>query len=78
MRKNAEKVVEAFKAGKRYYCLTMYTDGQEVYSYFMLIAKRTSKGIELIEYNKAPSATTRTHVRALEITFPSAIRVIGF
>ena len=78
MRKNAEKVLEAFKVGNKYSCGPISTTGQEVYSYHMLIAKRTSKGIELIEYNKAPSATTRTHVRALEITFPSAIRVIGF
>lgn len=77
MRKNMAKVIAAFEQGlaasgdsKR----TCYTDGDRVYSYAMLIAERTADGIRIVEYASAPSATTRSQVRALEVSFPGATR----
>jgi len=68
MRKNMAKVIEAFKSGraaigdtKR----TCSTDGNTIWSYAMPIAWRNPDGtIGVVAYEKAPSQTTRTQVRA--------------
>jgi hypothetical protein len=79
MRKNTQAVLEAFKVGKSASDGTISTDGTNVYSYNMLIAQRDKRGnIQVIEYNKAPSHTTRLHVKGLEYYFPEAIRVCEF
>jgi hypothetical protein len=78
MRKNAQKVLNCFAQERACKEDTIRTDGQRVFSYGMLVARRTSTGIELIEYNRAPSATTRSHVRALEQYFPKEVRVHEF
>lgn len=78
MRKNMQKVIDAFRNrvstigdSKR----TCWTDGNEIYSYAMLIGFRGVAGDMFVcDYECAPSATTRTHVRALEVAFPTATR----
>jgi hypothetical protein len=69
-RKNISKVIEAFKAGrsaKGDSKATCSTDGNEIYSYAMKIAERLPDGsIWIEEYSKAPSATTRSHIRACQ------------
>lgn len=73
MRRNISKVIEAFKAGKAATGdskRTCWTDGETVYSYAMPIAKRSANGsIAIINYSDAPTATTRSQVRALETAF---------
>lgn len=79
MRKNMSKVIEAFKAGKAATGdskRTCWTDGTTVYSYRMPIARRTDAGaIQVVAYGSAPTATTRSQVRALQIAFPGAAEV---
>ena len=78
MRKNIQKVIEAFTQGtsaKGDSKGTCSTTGETVYSYAMPIARRTSLGVELAEYDQGPSRTTKSQIRALELTFPKAIRV---
>ncbi len=78
MRKNAEKVIKAFLEGKRAQGdskKTIHTDGRVLYSYAMPIAAHTANGVELIEYERAPSATTRSQVRAASFLIKDAIRV---
>lgn len=77
MRKNLQKVVEAFqhhtaKVGdaKR----TCSTDGQSIFSYRMEIARRLPNGkVALLEYKKAPSQTTRSQVSALSFALRDVI-----
>lgn len=81
MRKNVEKVIRAFEYGtsavgdsKK----TVWTDGQKVYSYRMLIAYRNDVGtIYVCSYSSAPSNTTRSQVKALWDAFPDAIEFVG-
>lgn len=78
MRKNIKKVIEAFtlsKEGQGDSKATCSTCGEVVYSYAMPIARRTGEGIELVHYDEGPSRTTKSQIRALELTFPNAIRV---
>lgn len=79
MRQNARKVLDAFARGeaaagdsKR----TITTDGSVVYSYRMPIAARRADGsVVVVEYIDAPTATTKSQVRACEAEFPNARRV---
>ena len=78
MRKNISKVIEAFiieASAKGDSAGTCSTDGQIVYSYNMPIARRTVGFIEVVHYVEGPSRTTKSQIRALEITFPNAVRV---
>ncbi len=71
MRKNIEKVLAAFVAGRAATGKSCHTDGTTVWSYNMPIAGRDDEGyIWVIPYNEAPSATTRSQVRACEQLFP--------
>jgi hypothetical protein len=69
MRKNIEKVIAAFKAGKSASGdskKTCSTDGERIYSYAMRIAERHDDGsIWILPYESAPSVTTKSHVRAV-------------
>jgi hypothetical protein len=75
VRKNIEKVIAAFKAGKAAKGdakETCSTDGEAIYSYALQIARREDDGsiwILPIEDALKPSgeisATTRSHVRAV-------------
>ena len=72
MRKNISKVLESFlkrvpvRGDSKGTCST---DGQAVFSYAMPIAQRMPSGVyEVIRYDKAPSATTRSQVRAVQDT----------
>lgn len=53
---------------------TISTDGTHVWSYNMMIARTIPEtgGVELINYNMAPSNTTRSHIRAVENFFAPA------
>ncbi len=74
MRKNAEKVLQAFAKGKPCNGKTISTDGMNLYSYKMLIARtNNTNGIDLLDYSQAPSATTRSHIRAVEYFYPKGI-----
>lgn len=80
-RKNITAVIRAFLAGvpavgdsRR----TCWTDGEVLYSYAMPIAWRRDPRLRcftLVAYECAPTATTRSHVRAVESECPGAIRV---
>lgn len=76
MRKNISKVIEAFKAGREAIGdskRSCSTDGTTVYSYRMPIARRVSGGaIVIVAYDDAPTPTTRSQVRALQIAFEDA------
>lgn len=79
MRKNMAKVIEAFKRGESAVGDskgTCSTDGTTVYSYRMPIARRLDGGaVQIVAYSSAPTATTRSQVRALQVTFPFAAEV---
>lgn len=80
MRKNIEKVIEAFKRGipaKGDSKQTCRTDGEVVYSYALPIARRISgRGISsIVIIWDHPTQTTRSQIDALCRTFPDAIRV---
>ena len=76
MRKNIAKVIEAFKAGKSAQGdskRTCWTDGEAVYSYNMIIAKRirncTDDRILIVQLACGPSKTTRSQIDALRNSF---------
>ena len=72
MRKNAQKVLQAFAENKPKKGDSISTNGSEVFSYNMLIARTSpTGGVELLVYADAPSATTRSHIRAVEEFFSS-------
>lgn len=82
MRKNIEKVINAFRAGKPAIGdskRTCWTDGKTLFSYRMPIArhaKHANRGrIVLVRYSAAPTVTTRAQIRACEESFPNAVRV---
>ena len=73
MRKNVIKVVEAFKLGKKAQGdskRTIWTDGFNVYSYNMLIAKKFNDGGKpmyvVIDREYGPSNTTRSKIDGLQ------------
>lgn len=59
-------------AGSVGYRNAIWTDGTCIYSYKMKIAERLDDGtIWIVEYSKAPTATTRSHVRACQMLLQS-------
>lgn len=73
MRKNIQAVIEAFKAGKAHTEVTCSTDGMKVWSYSLLIAWRLPNGdVQTLPVTDAPSATTRSQIRAIREAFPMA------
>lgn len=80
MRKNIAKVIKAFKEGRAVKGDskgTCYTDGRNVWSYNMLIAKRFTDNynedmIVIIDPEYAPSTTTRSQIRALMTECPQS------
>lgn len=82
MRKNIEKVIEAFKQGKPAKGdskATCHTDGEVVYSYALPIAIRSPGRFGCADEVKIredyPTATTRSQISALFSAFPDAIPV---
>lgn len=87
-KKDTAKVVNAFLAGNE--CegrpcpsnglRRMRTDGRTLWSYAMPIARWVRHAgdpcIELVEYGRAPSATTRSHVRAVETLATSGLSIV--
>jgi hypothetical protein len=78
MRKNISKVIMAFRYGK--YAkgdskATCWTDGTTIYSYQMPIARRVRRPgrrsgiLQIVEYDRAPSATTRSQLAAVRNAF---------
>lgn len=84
MRKNIAKVIEAFKSGKEAQGdskRTCWTDGRNLYSYNMLIAKRFSDNfggemIVVIAREYGPSPTTRNQISAVKLTWQKMEREI--
>jgi len=79
MRKNIQKVIQAFKDGKAIQGdskRTCWTDGRNLYSYNMLLAKRFDNGgtdmIVVIDESYAPSRTTKAQIRAIMGDIPNA------
>lgn len=70
MRKNAQAVISAFLAGKKKNEKTIHTDGHALYSYAMPIAFRDGEVVYVVYYADAPTATTRSHVRAISQSVP--------
>jgi hypothetical protein len=73
VRKNAEKVLVAFEKGESCNGKTIQTDGESLFSYNMLIGRHSEGLVSLLDYGNAPSATTRSHVRAAETYFRGRI-----
>lgn len=66
MRKNIKTVIEAFQKAKPCYGQTCRTDGNQIFSYDMLIAERLKDGsIEIVNEYFSPSKTTTSHIRAV-------------
>lgn len=63
MRKNVQKVMEAFDVGRASGGTTVYTDGNTVFSYDMPIAQRIDGRIEVI--TDGPTMTTKQHIGAV-------------
>lgn len=68
MRKNARKVINAFlerKPAAGDAKMTIHTNGQQIYSYAMLIAERKPDGsVWIASYEQSPSKTTTTQIHA--------------
>lgn len=81
MRKNIRAVIQAFLAGRPAVGdsrRTCWTDGAILYSYAMPIGWREHPKygcVAVVAYECAPTATTRSHVRALETEVPDALRI---
>ena len=65
MRKNAEKIIGAFLDKAAAQDKTLRTDGATVWSYAMPIARWEDGRVHVLAYRDAPTATTRSHVRAV-------------
>jgi len=69
MRKNILKVIDAYKqrkAAKGDSKASCSTDGERIYSYYTMIAKRKEDGFTHIVDNSGWSRTTMMQIRALE------------
>jgi hypothetical protein len=78
MRKNMSNVIESFVAGRSAQEKTCRTDGETVWSYEMPIAHRAVSGtVYVVECARSLTNTTRSQVRALESSFPNALRVLS-
>lgn len=81
MRKNIATVICAFSQSdsavgdsKK----TCSTNGEEIYSYNMLIARRKDERIQVIKKDRSPSRTTSMQVNAVMSSFPNAEIVDSF
>jgi hypothetical protein len=76
MRKNMQLVITKFAGRSAKSGDTCSTDGEFLYSYKMKIARINADfEVRLLEYNQAPSNTTRSHIRAAEEYFGKVTRV---
>lgn len=66
MRKNILSVIEAFKSGKRKRERSCSTDGNSIWSYAALIAKRNDDGSVWVEDDFGWSRTTTGQIRACQ------------
>lgn len=81
MRKNIAKVIAAFKAGKSIKGDskgTCWTNGEDIYSYRMKIARKWLGSVQVIDRDCGPSMTTRMQISAIKLSFPEAEIVQGF
>ena len=75
MRKNIKQIIESFRLGTWESFDTCSTNGKVLYSYAMPIARKTDTGIDLVHYESGPSRTTKSQIRAVEVSYPDANRV---
>lgn len=69
MRRNIEKTINAFLAGRRHTERVCSTKGNVLKSYLMPIAYRTPDGtVFLVDESASPSRTTDGHIRAVAFT----------
>ena len=61
----AQKVLKSFAGGNSFHMGNISTDGKEVYSYHMLIARRNGTVIEILDVDCAPTRTTTMHIKAV-------------
>lgn len=85
MRKNLSKVVEAFKLGKAAQGdskRTIWTDGHNVYSYSMLIAKRFTDNSNkvmfvVIDRSYGPSKTTKMQIDGIRNALEPNVSIVS-
>jgi hypothetical protein len=80
MRKNAKVVLDAFSSGKVANKKTIRTNGTELFSYNMMIARKNGNKVEIIESSASPSKTTTIQINACVSYFPAnqVVRVSSF
>lgn len=70
-RKNIDRVIAAFRTHVPHREAPCRTDGETVWSYEMVIAKRSNSGTVFVaDRELGPSRTTRAHIDALLLAFP--------
>lgn len=73
MRKNVEKVVNAFLSGTSHAEKSLSTDGDVIRSYDMAIAQRLPSGrIEVVTSDLGPTQTTKQHISGVAIAIDLA------
>jgi len=73
---NAQTVAERFADARRGSGSNIMSTGDRVYSYEMLIAKRTPKGaVQVISVKQSPTRTTSRHINCVLGAVPDAIVV---
>ena len=72
---NAQTVAERFADNRRGSGSNIMSTADRVYSYEMLIAKRTLAGVEVISPKQSPSQTTTRHINCVLGAVPEAVVV---
>lgn len=65
MAKGIDRVIQAFFQGRTAKDGNVHAEGGVLYSYSMPIARMAAGVVEIVDYDDAPSATTKQHVRAV-------------
>lgn len=70
-RKNIASVIAAFRTHQAHREAACRTDGETVWSYEMVIAKRSTFGtVYIASRDLGPSRTTKAQIQALHLAFP--------
>jgi len=78
MRKNIAAVIEAWQQGQVHREATCRTDGQKIWSYEMVIARRAPGGQLLVrDPNQAPTRTTKMQLSTIIQAVPNVLVLPG-
>jgi hypothetical protein len=69
---NNHEVAEAFAAGRVGHALNLNTDGREVWSYALCIARHVGGVVHVLAHDRLPSQTTKCHVTRLWLPLHAA------